>query len=247
MVSYIHGSEDSTDLDIFYVFDKMPSFDECRKFCSANPDENRNIIVIKNGVVTNCFIGTVDEVNNSLIDTYNLHEQKYPLLVTKRLERDKEIKYVRAIRGILSNLSRTQYRAEIKKALNGNWNERLQCVKNIDFTTIDFDSLNKRMAGNDILKVLAFQIGQSLGLIEGVELYTKSSISNQYEDLRPFLYRQDADKNILNAYRDVLIDYLEKIKVQEIDERTVYFESSKKALELIHETYVNVKTNNLER
>lgn len=239
MIKYIHGSEDSTDLDIFYVFDKMPSFDECKKFCSQNPDENRNIIVINNGQVTDCFIGTIDEVNNGLIDTYSLHKQEHPLLVTKRLERDKEIKYVRAIRGILSNLSRTQYRSEIKSALNGNWKERLDCVKNIDLSTINFDELNKRMTGKDILKVLAFQIGQSLGLLENIELYTKSSIAKQYEDLTNFLYRKDADINILNAYKDVLIDYLSKIKVQEIDKRVVYFEESKKSLELVHEKYID--------
>lgn len=238
MIRYIHGSEDSTDLDVFYVFDSMPTFDECKKFCSEDPNENRNIIVINNGKVTDCFIGTVDEVNNGLIDTYSLHKQDFPLIVTERLERDKELKYIRAIRGILSNLSRTHYRPEIKKALNGNWKERLECVKNIDFNTIDFNTLYKRMTGEDILKVIAFQIGQSLGLIENKELYTKSSIAKQYKDLKNFLYRKETDKNILNAYKDVLIDYLEQIKVQEIGERIVYFEDKKKSIELVHEQYI---------
>ena len=44
-VTYIHGSEDSTDVDIFYVFDELPSKQECKRFCSADPAENRNIIV----------------------------------------------------------------------------------------------------------------------------------------------------------------------------------------------------------
>lgn len=174
MLKYIHGSEDSLDLDVYYVFDELPSFDECRKFCSADPDENRNIIVIKNGIVVDCFIGTCDEINNGLIDTYNLHNQKYPLIITNRLQRDKEMKYIRATRGILSILSKTHYRPIIKNALNSNWSERLEALKELDLTTIDFNNLGKRMNGSDMLKVIAFQLGQSLGLLEGM-----NSIQNQ--------------------------------------------------------------------
>jgi hypothetical protein len=79
-IKYIHGSGDSLDIDVFYVFDKKPTYQECHIFCS-NTDENRNIIVIDNGYVTDCFKGTIDEVQNSLIDTYGLHEQEYPLLI----------------------------------------------------------------------------------------------------------------------------------------------------------------------
>lgn len=238
MIKYIHGSEDSQDLDVYYIFDKLPSFDECRKFCSEDTNENRNIIVINNGVVTDCFIGTCDEINNGLIDTYNLHEQEHPLLVTKRLERDKEMKYIRATRGILSILSKTHYRPEIKNALNNNWNERLKALKSLDLTTIDFNNLGKRMNGIDMLKVIAFQLGQSLGLIEGYEFYTKSSVANHYKDLKPFLYRKDADKDILNAFIKTMVDYLEKIPVLELDDKKVKFLSSGKVIDLKHEKYI---------
>lgn len=238
MIKYIHGSEDSTDLDVYYVFDTLPTFDECRKFCSADPDENRNIIVINNGIVTNCFIGTCDEINNGLIDTYNLHKQECPLLVTKRIERDKEMKYIRAIRGILSILSKTHYRPEIKNALNSNWKERLKTLKSLDLTTIDFNNLGKRMNGPDMLKVIAFQLGQSLGLLEGYEFYTKSSVANHYKDLKPFLYRQDADKTILNDFIAVLVDYLEKIPVLELEEKKVKFLNIGKTVDLKHENYI---------
>lgn len=238
MLKYIHGSEDSLDLDVYYVFDELPSFDECRKFCSADPDENRNIIVIKNGMVVDCFIGTCDEINNGLIDTYNLHNQKYPLIITNRLQRDKEMKYIRATRGILSILSKTHYRPIIKNALNSNWSERLKALKELDLTTIDFNNLGKRMNGSDMLKVIAFQLGQSLGLLEGYEFYTKSSIGNHYNDLKPFLYRQDADKTILNDFISVLVDYLEKIPVLELEDKTVKFLNSGKIIDLKHENYI---------
>lgn len=241
MIKYIHGSEDSLDVDVYYVFDKLPSFNECKKFCSEDKSENRNIIVINNGVVTDCFIGTNDEINNGLIDTYNLHKQEYPLIINKRLERDKELKYIRAVRGILSHISRTQYRPEVKKALNSNWNARIQCLKQIDFTTVNFDELSKRMNKDDVLKVIAFQLGQSLGLIENIELYTKSSVAKQYPDLYNFLYRKPDDLNIINAYKDTLCDYLEKINVREINNDILYFTDKNKKIDMRHEKYINEK------
>ena len=235
MIRYIHGSEDSLDLDVYYVFDKLPEFSECRRFCSENKDENRNIIVIKDGIVTDCFIGTIDEINNGLIDTYPLHKQEYPLLIERRVERDILIKFIRAIRGILSLISRTEYRTEIKASLNANWEERLRCLRNIDFTTIDFGELDKQYDGTHIKKVIAFQIGQTLGLFDGVELYTKSSIAKQYPELRAFLYREESDIFIINKYITLLVEKLEKIETRKVSEREVLFVESNRVFDLKHE------------
>lgn len=235
MIRYIHGSEDSLDVDVYYVFDELPSFAECRKFCSEDINENRNIIVIKDGIVTDCFIGTIDEINNGLIDTYFLHEQKYPLLLTKRVKRDIIKKSIRSTRGIISLLSKTQYRKEIKKALNSNWIERLDCLDNIDFASIDYNSLDKQYDGTHIKKVIAFQIGQTLGLFDGIELYTKSSIAIQYPGLKKFLYREDADDNILNQYIQILLEKLRLLETVKLSDREVLFIKSGRKFDLKHE------------
>lgn len=248
MIKYIHGSEDSLDKDVYYVFDKIPSFLDCRSFCSEDPNENRNIIVVNDGVVTDCFIGTVDEINNGLIDTYNLHEQEYPLIVNKKIPRDITLKEVRAIRGILSILSKTQYRSDIKYALRTGWKERLDCLSKIDFTKIDYDKLGKHMNGEDLLKVIAFQIGQTLGLLEGKELYTKSSVSKAYPELKPFLYRQESDKIILNIYSNILLDYLYQRNTQDLGNNTVYFIDENRTFDLKHEKEIlKVIEEDLER
>ena len=61
MVRYIHGSADSTDLDVVYVFEEIPPFEECQLFCRSDPKENRNIIVVRDGIVTYSFKGNEDE------------------------------------------------------------------------------------------------------------------------------------------------------------------------------------------
>lgn len=238
MIRYIHGSQDSLDVDVYYVFDKMPSFKECREFCSADMSENRNIICITDGVVSEVFIGTVDEVNNGLIDTYSLHQQDYPLIVTKRLERNVILKQIRATRGILSILSRTQYRTMIKDALKHNWLNRLDCLGHIRLTEVDFDALGKRMCKEDMLKVIAFQIGQGMALFDGCELYTKQSVAEYYPQLYAFLYRQDCDLQVLDdMLRQYLIRLLQ-IEFVELDADTVDFPQYQKTYELRHETEV---------
>lgn len=235
MIRYIHGSEDSLDLDVYYVFDTLPEFNECRRFCSENKEENRNIIVINDGIVTDCFIGTIDEINNGLIDTYYLHEQEHPLLITRRVERDVILKALRATRGILSLISRTQYRSQIKASLYANWEDRLRCLRSIDFTEIDFSLLDKQYDGTHIKKVIAFQIGQMLGLLDGVELYTKSAIAKQYPELKEFLYREESDVLLINKYVKILVERLEKFETKKLSDREVLFVESGRKFDLKHE------------
>lgn len=239
-IKYIHGSEDSTDLDVYYVFDSIPSdIKDCRAFCSADPLENRNIICIKDGIVTDTFIGTPDEINNGLIDTYYLHHQEYPLLITKRVERNVVLKQIRAVRGILSILSRTNYRPQIKFALRNNWSDRVAILKILDFTKIDYENLHKQNDYHDMLKVIAFQIGQGLGLLEGKELYTKSTIAKEYPLLKPFLYREDnLDFLSLNKMLQIYTYELKKIDFEETGSDIVYFPKYNKKYELRHEKEV---------
>lgn len=211
IAKYIHGSEDSTDVDVHYVVEEQPSFQEAKAFCDADLTENRNIITIKDGIVIGCYKGTVDEINNALLDTYNLHEQTSPLLVTRRVERNKPLKYMRAIRIMLSHLSRSQYRQEVKAALRGTWKQRLDTLDNIDLCTIDFSALNKNLKDVDILKVFAFQIGQCMLLRRDVEAYTKKTVADNLSALQPFLYRQTTtDITVLDHALHFLIQYIHK-------------------------------------
>lgn len=200
---YIHGSGDSTDVDVIYVVDVLPSLQECKRFCS-DKEENRNLCVVKNGVVTECYKGTPDEVNNAVYLTYNFHKQEYPLIITRLVPRDVTAKCMRAVRIILSHLSRSQYRKEVKAALNGDWSTRIKTLENIDLRTIDFSTLNNNMTREDILKTIAFQIGQTYHLMNGLELYTKGDVAEASFILTQFLYR----------WKDSRIEDLENSKRQ---------------------------------
>lgn len=54
-IQQVHGSPDSLDLDVVYVVPLMPSARDCNTFCNADQLENRNLVVIRNGVVVDTF------------------------------------------------------------------------------------------------------------------------------------------------------------------------------------------------
>lgn len=212
---YVHGSEDSLDEDVVYVVDHMPeTIEECKEFCSApeRADENANMCEIKDGHVVRVFKGTPDELNNSLKRTYWLHRQEDELLVTESVARNVPLKICRVVRSILSHLSRTEYREDIKAALRGLFRHRLDVLRKIELEKVDFTGDIKNMSGKDVLKVIAFQLGQVYGLLECVELFTKREIANEYPVLEDFLYRREyCNVGALDAFKNDVIAKIEEI------------------------------------
>lgn len=238
--SYIYGSSDSTDVDIAYIVDELPSLNECKHFCSSDKNENRNLITIDDGIISNCYKGTKDELNNAIKNTYSLHHQNTPLLITKSVDRNIPLKIVRSIRSILSHLSRSQYRSEVKLALRSDFDCRLNTLSNIDLTTIDFTTLNNNMSKEDILKLIAFQSGQCLGLINGDEYFTKKELSLAYPELSKFLFRiKDIDISILNIFVHNFVNVIKNMEYRNIDNNTVLFIKEDIIIELKTEQVIN--------
>lgn len=213
----IYGSGNSVDVDILYIVDKLPeTIKECKDFCNEykNENENLNIGVITNGVLSECFKGTIDELNNSIYHTYNLHRQDDSLMIERTVERDVFLKIIRAVRSILSHFSRSQLRTTIKNALKGSWEDRMVALIDIaNEDSFDFDSLNNNMTKYDILKLVAFQIGQTKALISGKELYTKDEVSNRYPHLKGYLERTDCSWFSIKKELADFVDLLSHFKV----------------------------------
>lgn len=144
-----------------------------------------------------------------IVETFTISlKQEYPLLVEHKVERDKTLKYIRAVRIILSYLSHTIYRKQIKSALKGTWKERIKVLEEIDLNKIDFDNLGKHNNKLDVLKIIAFQIGQCWGLMEDTEYYTKYAIVQDYPFLKRFLYRKETEIINLNIDLHMFVEDL---------------------------------------
>jgi hypothetical protein len=201
----LFGSYDSSDIDIMVFVDRVGSIVESRNqveefecMLRQKYDINMldvNICSVSEGVVTKTYKGTVDEVNNMLYHTYDKHTQVYPNPITRTLPRDIKLKAERVLRGLLSHLSRTEHRKDVKEALiSDNVAFKLDVLKNIDLTTItDLKKNNSSII--DFHKFLAFQIGQVIGLLYGLELYTKAGICAEFHIMENLIYRVAKDEN----------------------------------------------------
>ena len=214
MIKYTHGSEDSLDIDVFYVFDFMPSFQDAKSFCDETKEENRNIIVVKDGFVIDCYKGTCDEIQNSLITTYKLHIQEFPLILTSKVERNVILKMVRVMRCFLSHFSKTQYRVDVKRALKSHsYKERLDVLSMI---YLNEDEYGKNTV-TEVRKVFAFQLAQILGLFDGIEIYSKSDVSLYYPSLSSYVYRnKDVFANDLKISFDRFLNICKSLNYKQI-------------------------------
>ena len=190
-----HGSQDSLDVDVYVVLSKpILNLQECKEFCAINPEYNVNLICIEDGVVVWCYKGTIDECNNSILATFNLHSFNKGLVcpITKRLERNINLKIDRTIRGLLTYVSRTHLRKEVKEALrSSDINLKLSVLQKIKFEEIE--DYGKKGKIEDVYKFFAFQIIQTTSLIAGKEIFTKKDAYYMSENSGKYLYRQVSD------------------------------------------------------
>src|SRR5574343_19503 len=200
----IFGSDDSSDVDVMFYLPELPDLQICRQIATqaesliiSDKEIDVNLCSVKDGLVIDCMKGTIDEVNNMILFTHDLHEQKYATPIIHLHKRNLALKAARALRGILTFISRTQYRDIVKPALRGTAQDKINALKNIDLESI-VDMGKDKLVIQDFYKLFAFQIGQTIPLIEhDLQLYTKKDIAKLYPMLEPYLYR------LLDVFPDI--------------------------------------------
>ena len=210
----IFGSKDSLDYDVMFAVDAIPeSKQESKQLCLDLEDYfpktdkkiNVNICVVEGERITKVYKGTPDECNNSIFYTYELHDQTHDRFANGTVERNVALKVDRSLRILLSFLSRTEYRSIVKSALGSPDNAKrencINCLRAIDFNLIkSFGSKNGEPL--DIIKQIAFQIGQTTALVKsGVELYTKQEVDFHFPPLKPYLKRQECSLDSLDRHK----------------------------------------------
>jgi hypothetical protein len=194
------GSLDSRDVDVLFPVNSLPDPQRCKQLCSQ-AGENRNLFVVQDGVVAETYKGLPDETNNSLLATYHLHPQQVELPIQQMVLRNVPLKVVRATRVVLSLLTRSAYREEVKSALRSeNLEQRHQVLGKIDFTRLELDA--------DSAKSISFQLSQAIALIDGTELYTKAELQAAFPAVADMIARRPVSLVPLNVLRDA---YLEKL------------------------------------
>jgi len=215
-IFWTFGSPSSQDADILVIVSDLSniqnnkstvkSFEEyIKEAFGIDKELNVNLATLEEGQIKEVFKGTVDEVNNSIIDTYKHHRQHHELVITTRITRDVELKVIRTLRVLLSLISRTDFRKDVKKALKADALEKYKLLEKIDYSQI-MDLNKESIKEVDYFKTMAFQLGQTIALLNGVELSTKEDIAEQYPALQDLLMREKSH----NA-RDTIEEYKKKL------------------------------------
>lgn len=220
----IFGSENSFDVDLVFFIQEMPetileklslSKKLSESITSSFPEKelNTNLAICKNGHLTEVYKGTTDELNNALFYTYDFHKQNQENQIAKLLVRDVDLKFLRSTRMILSFASKTEYRVLVKNALKENLSEKMNVLQKLDLTKIV--SFGKGKNNSDIIKSIAFQLGQCIALQEGKELYTKNQIAELFPELKKYLFREE---NVnLNDLQKGLLYFVELVKTRSLN------------------------------
>ena len=224
----VFGSENSLDLDVMVFIDaplkQFDSAQECLQFkkllanqIKTDKDINVNLAVLKDGVITWAYKGTADECNNSIFETFKLHKENSIQYITRKVERNLPAKLIRALRIILTMITRTDKREEVKKALKTNTViARLTTLRAIKFEELKFTTDEKDGGSSSFLseeqqenfKTIAFQLGQTMALTMNIELYTKTGVGSVYPCLQPFLKRTRHNESDLKLLTYVLGELL---------------------------------------
>jgi hypothetical protein len=215
---FVHGSQNSVDKDVVYIFKEIPTHVDCLNFCKQKQDDV-NLVCVKNNFVVFSFKGLVDETNNALLNTVPLHEQEFEFPKLNKMTRIVPLKVSSTILAILVTIRRKECKDIVVDSLKSfDLSERIKTLKGIDFSKL---TLSK-----DEIKFIAFRLGQTLALIQGKEIYTKDDLKDKYPNLSNHLQRKDdPDVSILNEMRDFLMDEIKDVKILKTGSLSVFWSS----------------------
>jgi hypothetical protein len=102
--------------------------------------------------------------------------------------------------------------------VSSDWEVRLQALRTLDLTSVqDYGDKGEPF---HVRKVFAFQLAQGLGLVDGVEIYTKGEAAHQYPALRPYLYREDVTFEAMLPFFTRFLTVCERTDVSGYDLKT---------------------------
>ena len=109
--------------------------------------QNINLCTVENGIISSCYEGDCNELNNAILYTYTLHKQKCSCFIEKVATRRKHRKITSSMNTILRILNSQEP---------------------LETQDLDNDKINVVQR-----RKMAFQMTQTCALLNNVELYTK--------------------------------------------------------------------------
>ncbi len=219
-IYYHFGSKDSRDNDVLIDHPDATGNDKkdndlakkIKTECNLDDSWDINIIKIEDGIVTKSVPskGLPDGVNNSLYETYHLHEQDHPFPLTRRVDRNVKASIDKCLNKIFTfykysdHLNIHESIPKEVKQVKAPFSILQNYLEKIDFNiepSLDAAQNLKKF------KSIAFEIGQTISLIDNVEIYTKQELIYFHPELKSIIKREVYnDVNALNVKLNLLIE-----------------------------------------
>jgi hypothetical protein len=208
----IFGSKSSEDLDVCFFVDSLDDpkrnhemverYKQETKFNTSKP-VNANLAIVRNGIIVENFKGSADELNNALFTTYHLHAQVYKKQIQRTVSRDVNSRIVRCARTIVGHFTRTDLRMQTKAALRADVHAQIDLLEKIALK--NYSDFGKHGSVIEVYKTFAFQLGMSIALLSGEEVYTKEAIIKLFPELENYLLRKETNSEALQKHLDLFL------------------------------------------
>jgi hypothetical protein len=213
----IFGSKSSEDLDVCFFVESLDDtkrnhqmveiYKQETEFNTSKP-VNANLAIVRNGIVIRNFKGSADELNNALFTTYHLHAQVYKNHVQRTVPRDVNSRIVRCARTLVGHFTRTDLRVQTKAALRAGVNAQIELLEKIVLK--NYADFGKNGSVIEVYKTFAFQLGMSIALLSGKEVYTKEAIIELFPELENYLLRKETTSEALQKHLDIFLTMAKK-------------------------------------
>lgn len=246
-----YGSANSTDIDVAIIIPQnyMKITQEDRKnhikklMLDFDLNWNAIFICVEDGVVVDTIFtkSWIDSINNAIYYTYSNHVQFYPNPITRLIKRNKTLAIYKAVRTVLSQVTRTNYKSRVKPVMKGfhDFNLKLDVLKNINFKLIN--SFNQRNTNDvDCWKSIAFYVIQNMALLNDVHIHTKDDAIVYDQRLSKFINRDEItveDKIMLNTVITEWLNMLSKYKFITTRYRLKCWEFNECSVDMKNEKY----------
>lgn len=238
----IYGSNQGDDIDVAVVVDislkelRIDRLNRLSYLLSKKLDIedereiNVNLVAIDKGNVIWAAHGVAWQTNNAIFNTFKLHDlnvgkDNIVKSIIKPTNYQKNMKIHRAIRSILSMVTRTEnYKKLAKKYLRPDvtLRDRMYAVSLIRCREIVWDKNETKEKQKEHLKRGCYQTIQTICVLEDNEQYTKQGLNKiSNGELYAFLFRKtptEDDFDNLTKYFKILIDLIEKRKEIDLNE-----------------------------
>ncbi|ARS38255.1 hypothetical protein CA265_00550 [Sphingobacteriaceae bacterium GW460-11-11-14-LB5] len=190
-----------------------------------------NIIQIDNGKITKSIPskGSIDAVHNSLADTYALHKQAHAFPLIGRQKRNILLAIIKCTKTLLTIFKITKrkeyYKHDLRPiVINGNFEQILNKINQLNFSESLFDDPQRNL---DTYKSLIFRVGQTISLINGIEVYTKEDFKKYYPDLANIIDRKIIDiVPLFSKYLNLLTEEIKFLGIKQTLKNVIQYDET---------------------